>query len=292
MTKKLADLRAHANSALIEFVRTPRAMFRRRANQKSTTSIACRGLTKLLASAFPVPKHDGTSCTRCSLPAARAFRTKRERSWVVPVRSNAPLVKCRGRGDRAHGIVVDEQIEEYVRTGTLQSGTADPCTLSLLAYLRDKGWAPIATQVPIYSEQLGGFATAIDLLCTDAETRSQLILVEVKSTRLRGKPALLDECYRTSVGKATGALRGLPLSRYTQHQVQLWCMRYTVERECGVKLDASVVLRTSPHAVDCYPLNSWFDGRERALVRRFHGTSRRFKPKRRRRPQTAVSSAV
>ncbi len=289
MTKKLAQLREHANSALISFVSSPRAMFRRRAFAEAPTSSACRGLTKLLASAFPVPKHDGTTCKRCSLPAARAFRTKRERSWLAPVNRSAPVVKCRGRGDRAHGIVVDEQIAEFVRTGTIKAGTADPCALSLLAYLRDKKWLPIATQVPVYSEHLGGFATAIDLLCTDAATRTELIMVEVKSTRLRGRPELLDQCYRTSVGTATGTLRGLPLSRYTQHQLQLWCMRYAVERECGVSLDAAVVLRTSPNAVDCYPLNSWFDGRERALVRRFHGTSRRFRPKRR---PTAASNAA
>lgn len=279
MTKRLDQLCRHPHSALVEFVRTPRPMFRRKLLPESASSLACRGLTKLLARAFPVPRHDGDSCKRCSLPPPKSFRTKRERGWLATV-GGGNTVKCRGTTARAHGIIVDEQVTEFVNTGSIRPGTVDPCTLSLLAHLRERKWVPIATQVPIYSEDLGGFATAIDLLCTDKATRSQLILVEVKSTRLRGRPELLDECYRTSVGKATGPLRGLPLSRYAQHQLQLWCMWYAVERECDVKLDQSVVLRTSPSAVDCYPLNGWFGDRERALVRRLHGTSaRRKRPK-------------
>jgi len=48
-----------------------------------------------------------------------------------------------------------------------------------------------------------------------------------------------------------------PLSIYMQHQLQLWVMVRTLEREMGVRVDDAMVVRTNPRQVCHYPLNRW-----------------------------------
>ena len=311
--QKLRALREHPNSCRVQYVAKRKCFVRTRTSVEVAAQMAagkhapppterCRGLTRVLERAFPVAEHD--TCPRCD-PEARASARKqseRKRTLLGYVASDLqPMGKkkrkhfvavssggssgntnntnntnmCRRTiSNMAHGSGVDLDVEKYVRAGKF-TPSADICSVSLMVYLKTTlGWQPIATQVPIYSPSLG-IATAIDLLCTDVETHTKLFLVEVKATRARGTAASVAACYTTSANTAVGNLRGLPMSRYSSHQLQLWAMAYTLRAECAVTLDGAAVLRTSPARVYHYPLSPWFDGRERALVKRLAAVAAR-----------------
>lgn len=162
---------------------------------------------------------------------------------------------CRGATDAAHGTLVDGNVAAYVAGGDA-SALTDPCARTLIAHIVDTlGWLPVAAQVPVYSPTLR-LATAVDLVCTDAVTRRRLYLVEIKATRTQSAtPELLDACYKASASRVSPALPDLPMSRYMQHQLQLWAMHRMLTADAGLRVDAAVVLRVGPGFVATYPLN-------------------------------------
>jgi hypothetical protein len=177
-----------------------------------------------------------------------------------PVRTR----KCRGRTDAEHGQVVDADLTRAVSAGGRPPATCDPCALSLLAYLRDElEWRPVATQVPLYSENMN-LSTAIDLLCVDRRTK-ELHLVEVKTTRSLTEQS--RACYHANRASDNDKSIDPPLSRYVHHQLQLWAMSDIVTEEMGVRLGGACVLRTSPASVDRYPLHEWFTSNAQRMRR-------------------------
>jgi len=186
---------------------------------------------------------------------------------------HAPTCKG-GRDACSHGKIVDDEVQQYVASRRRCDVTAfDACTRQLIAYIeKTLKWLPVATQVPMYSRRLN-VATAIDLLCVDAATRTKLYLVEIKATRDTREPAAaLSRCYKyvsDDHDQVVPALCDLDASRYSQHQLQLWAMAYALRRDLGVPIAGAVVLRTSPKTVFRYKLDAWFDSHERALLAAF-----------------------
>ncbi len=275
--EKLRALREHDNCAHIAFDDA------RKRFVHTDDGRAERGLTKLLAQTWPVALHESSTCARCNGRAKKLAAlkrrcagvrigdirpTKRTRKHFVGIGGeNATM--CRRIGDRAHGAAVDDDVARYVAGSEFASFAYDPCSVTLMAYVEQTlGLQAVATQMPIYSPTLG-VATAMDLLCVDAASRTKLYLVEVKATRARGTPEAIGACYRASAN----TVDDIPMSRYAQHQLQLWAMYHAV-RECGVALDGAYVLRTSPRRVFAYPLNDAIVDRDASLVARFNGVSR------------------
>ena len=243
----------------VEFVTGPRPFFR--VNGKRMT-----GLTKRIARILPVPKHNARQCPSCRRKRSRAklvhacgvtmhsSRSKKARRALAPIgaaRRDDRLARCMGASARAHGSIVDRQLTALA-AGT-RVAPLDGCTASLLAYIHRRGWVLLATQLPMYSPTLG-IATAIDLVCTDAATRTQCIVCEVKATRTHGLDSqLTDEtCYTA----ARTTIDAFPASYYIQHQLQLFSMWYALHVEARVPVHAALVLRASPGGVDVYPLPS------------------------------------
>jgi len=242
-----------------------------------------RGLTRVLAAAHSVPLHNRSTCEGCreqrkrKVDAAFAARVNGYSARVGPVfrrRGHPDLIvvrassestrpaHCRGRTDAEHGTAVDADIERAVANGGRPVAQTDPCALNLLAYLRDElEWQPVAAQVPLYSRRMN-FATAIDLLCVGRRD-GRLHLVEIKTTRQLS--AQSRACYHAN---RLPHVKSPPMSRYAHHQLQLWAMHDIVSEEMGIALDESCVLRTSPTAVDRYPLHKFFRQNTDELRRR------------------------
>ena len=281
----LARLRVHRQSAGCQFVRARQCFV--------YDGVQRRGLTRVLDSVHSIPAHNRSTCAGCAerrrstsqfSASAAGFRSrvgpvfqsrKQQRRGdadlivVSPAASVAvstpEMSRCRGQSATAHGIAVDRDVQATVKLGTGRPPrTADPCCLSLLAYIRvSLHWRPVASQVPIYSSR-GQFATAIDLLCVDEATRSKLYVVEVKTTRRLD--AASRACYQALRGVVVDD-DGPPRSFYAHHQWQLWAMVECVRDECRVPVAGACVLRTSPTGVDHYPLNPWFAANARRTRR-------------------------
>lgn len=237
-----------------------------------------RGVTSAIQALLPVPRHEPpvADCPGCTARVRGERRATRLRALGVIIsarkrqrRAAAELVRvgpaappppppnrCRG-GPLAcmHGLIVDADVAAYV-ADPASVADADPCSVTLLAHLASRGLVPVACQVPIHSQRLR-LATAIDVLCVDAQTRTQLHLVEVKASRTAGRaPAPADACYRYAAPDTTTLLDGrVVASSYWAHQLQLWAMATTLEREYGLVLASATVLRTSPSHVFRYPLH-------------------------------------
>lgn len=173
--------------------------------------------------------------------------------------------------DKAHGIVVDHQIELYVRKGRealfRTCRVVDPCVGTLLAQLDANGWSIVGTQVPIYHPGTD-CATAIDVFVTDRDTRRQLILLEVKA--IRGKRVVADR-NDVSYVHARGVLKrsvlkGIDQSYYSRHQLQLLLMNDAVRTQFAFDFDRSMVMRVSPGIVRTYPLSPRFARRRTDIV--------------------------
>ena len=295
--EKLASIRAHRQSKNVTF------NFKKRAF--AYNGIVRRGLTTTLRRVFPVPSHKKSSCDGCQRASSIAYSRymsrasaskqgplfqsrKRQRSTdlkmseLIVIDNNNEegddnddvpkiIFECYGGANaRTHGSYVDRNITEFVRAGGRTAGAKKPfdqCALTLIAYLQmTLDLELVACQVPLMSERFR-LATAIDLLCVDRRTRTRLTVIEIKSTRLRAVSR--SECYK----QVHGNVEGLPVSVYTEHQLQLWIMVTTIQRELGVVVDDAFVLRTSPKSVTHYPLNPWFARNENVVLDLFHRCS-------------------
>jgi len=284
---KLAQLR----SAAIEFDAGRKCFV-----QRGEVSRRKRGLTRVLAQLLPVPFDKLDAETEAALTRrARKSRTDPAPRVEVAHFAGATMRRCgscdgairflrasslsvaeRLRAethvDKAHGIAVDYQLSLYVRKGRRALFDAcgdfvDPCVGTLLEQCDALGWALVATQVPVYSAAMD-IATAIDLLATDRATRTQLILIELKATRGRDdvrRGNLQYERLRGRLQRTT--LRGFPLSYYSRHQMQLFCMNEMVRAAHDFTFDRSLVVRVSPGVVRRYPLNEYYTERAKRIVR-------------------------
>lgn len=291
------QLLRHNLCKTVKFRQSTKCFVRR----SSDTWQRCRGLLETLGKAFRLTEHTAGDCQRCqwlrrktrvsdgvrAAAFARASKRRQRQGHIVPIShgpngATAPFA-CLGATGLEHGHIVDTDICRHVKTGR---PVRDPCARRLLDYVRDVlAWVPVAAQVPVFSPELG-VATAIDLVCTDAATRTKLYLVEIKSTRQRAASrTMLDACYRVSAGVAGGGkrstdawVRSLAMSQYMQHQLQLWAMTHVVQQEMGIAIDQAVVLRTTRnHGVYAYPLGPQLGQHADGLVARFTAVASRKK---------------
>ena len=269
-------------------------------------STRCRGLTRCLAVAWPLPtRHPTATCEYCK-PARRRERAAFSRACGGLGHKNVAgprtRVKDGGGGGKAaaaatttagsgmiptrHGSLVDDQVVVWAEQGIAAARARWPrgleaCTLALIRHITETlRWVPVAAQVPLLLPGVGPrVATAVDLFCTDAATRSKVFLVEVKSTRDR-QPGAADACYRAAPPQPAAAVRraakcgGLgpdaayvPRSQHMLHQGQLWAMDWSLRNDYGVTPDRAVVLRARPGRVYEYALDrAWWDARCDALL--------------------------
>ena len=264
----------HQHSKYI-FFNAKKQCFERHVNGKPH---GCVGLTKLIETTFPVADH--TDCPGCCCMVSDAKKAQLKLLGVnlqtLYNKGIKPKRACKVKHPIRHGLLIDSDLETYVQHQHKfpPSYSPDPCSVNIIAYLEQElGWRLLATQVPIYSESMQ-FATAIDLLCTDAATRSELYLLEIKTTFHDTLLKHTTECYMRAETQSKGNMKAMPLSRYTQHQIQLWAMHKTLE-EMGIPIARAAVLRTSPRSVTMYELNTWLTKREKELIRRLHARAKK-----------------
>jgi hypothetical protein len=263
-----------------------------------------RGLTKILAQLVPVPFDKLDSDELAAIEArtrrprrsrndpapeplianyagetmARCSTCKRAREWLAQASGGSGIAErlsAEPHADKAHGIIVDYQLQMYVRAGSraafFQScAVVDPCVGTLIEHFDARGWAIVATQMPLYASAMD-VATAFDVVATDRATRQQIILCEVKATR---GGQTVDELTRNNLqyerlrGRLQRTtLRGVPLSYYSRHQLQLFCMLEMVRLQHGFTFDSAVILRLSPGVVRQYDLNDYYRDRSAQIVR-------------------------
>jgi hypothetical protein len=256
-----------------------------------------RGLTRVLAQLLPVPFDKLDDETEAAL-TRRARTSKYDPETRVEVRrfeSGATLRRCGScdgalrflrasklsvgarlraepNGDKAHGVAVDYQLSLYVRRGRAAlfkvcGAFVDPCVGTVLEQCDALGWALVATQVPVYSSAMD-IATAIDLLATDRATRTKLYLIELKASRGRDAVARANLQYERLRGRLQRTtLRGFPLSYYSRHQMQLFCMDEMVRSAHDFRFDGALVMRVAPGVSRLYRLNEYYSERAKRIVR-------------------------
>ncbi len=263
---------------------------------------AKRGLTKILAQLVPVP-FDRLDSDELAAAEARTRRPRHSRNdptpnpaiahyagstmarcgtcktaheWLTSAASASSIrqrLAAETHADKAHGIVVDYQLALYTGSRNREeffqrAGVVDPCVGTLIEHFDARGWAILAAQVPLYASAMD-VATAFDVVATDRATCSQLILIEVKATRGGGgdfeRNNLQYERLRGRLARTT--LRGIPLSYYSRHQLQLFCMLEMVRLEHGFTFDRAIVARLSAGTVREYALNAYYADRAAAIVR-------------------------
>lgn len=263
------------------------------------------GLTKTLRSLVPVPRVFESERARRETFGGRAPRYRcppetRARAHITRF-AGATMRRCgtcktalaaaalrndalakrlhECRGPRAHGVLVDEQLAVYVARGRealfREFAVVDPCVGTLLEHFDARGWALVATQVPLASPTMN-VVTACDLLATDRRTRTQLHLIEIKATRNAAptRPQSKDnenecddEAYEEERGCLTRSdLRGMPLSFYARHQTQLCCMQHAALETCATRFDSCVLVRVAPGVVSSYDLNAWWERRSKRIA--------------------------
>lgn len=256
-----------------------------------------RGLTRVLAQLLPVPFDKLDDETEAAL-TRRARKSKYDPATHVETRrfeTGATLRRCgscdatlrflrasklsvaarlraESNGDKAHGVAVDYQLSLYVRRGRRALFEAcgafvDPCVGTVLEQCDAMGWALVATQVPVYSAAMD-IATAIDLLATDRATRTKLFLIELKASRGRDAVARANMQYERLRGRLQRTtLRGFPLSYYSRHQMQLFCMDEMVRSAHNFGFDDALVMRVAPGVARLYRLNPYYCERAKRIVR-------------------------
>jgi len=195
--------------------------------------VRCRGLTRVIARAWPLPRrHPVKGCDLCS--GRVQARPARRRQALRP---GAPVLF-----PTEHGHLVDRQLTGWANHGAVWleqhagPGGIDPAVRAVIRHITERrGWIPVAAQVPLHLGFLHRTATAIDLLCTDARTRHEVVLLEIKCTaRRQGR----GECYRAH-GKRGGPLK----SQHGIHQLQLLAMDWCLRHDYGIVPDKALVLR-------------------------------------------------
>lgn len=118
------------------------------------------------------------------------------------------------------GRLVDAEVAALI----LGASLAQPphaYTRMLLAFLRERNWLPLATQVPLWHRS-NTIYTFVDLLVYDA-AQKQLVLVELKTG--------FDHAYDTPISNAEREMDVFVDSHHMRHQQQLCWMQVVLEAE-------------------------------------------------------------
>jgi len=248
------------------------------------------GLAATLARRLPVPTHRRAACLQCRRAAptgtAVVLSTRaRARAASAP---NVAAARCHTRdGALAHGSLVDAQLVEFVRDeaafyARYGLAEADACVYAFVRYVREvRHWEFVAAQLPLSVPSLG-VATAIDIVCTDAATRRELYVLELKASANEPAGWSVYE-HAHSAYRRSGALGRVPRSRYSLHQLQLWGMWHGLSADAHLEVDGAYVVRVSPTAITAFPLHPWFRTQDAALARFWARTVMKSRRRRRRR---------
>lgn len=147
---------------------------------------------------------------------------------------------CTGGADaRAHGIAAETHVIECLRRERAIE-RAEPCARTMLRFLHEHALDVVLTQPRVCSARLRVTAY-VDFLCVDRRTRTKLTLIEMKAAR----GALNDECYAYEPPGEHSEL-GSHCSPRLRDLLQLWAMATTLRDECGIRLEAALLVRVQP----------------------------------------------
>jgi hypothetical protein len=135
-------------------------------------------------------------------------------------------------------------------------------TIAVLRYLADRGWHPLACQVPVCcsSSRTG---TMVDMICIDTKNNNKLICLENKSgfvaSYLEGSTKMLYPFHDRND------------SDHNRHQLQLMLTTMLMRHTFGMQHSEmhSAVLRVDDDNVEHIPLEPWVLAGESDLQRRF-----------------------
>lgn len=161
-----------------------------------------------------------------------------------------------------HGEKVHSQVETYFRmvyqekkseSKFLQLDDIDPCTVKIIAALKMKKWIPVASEYPIYDEDLH-LATKIDMIVYDSEA-AELIGIELKTGYEDEEYRELETdkqytgLHRTESGKIVSVpLSGVKDCPENRHYLQALLGAIILHKRNSVKCDKVYVLRCLPKA--------------------------------------------
>lgn len=160
-----------------------------------------------------------------------------------------------------HGENVHSQIEKYFKmvyqekkkeSEFLELDGLDPCTVKIIATLKLKKWVPVASEYPVYDEDLK-LATKIDMIVYDSEA-SELLLIELKTgyEEEEYRELATDREY-TGIQMIGGKRISVPLEEVkdcpeNRHYMQALVSAIILQKRNSVKCDKVYVLRCLPKA--------------------------------------------
>ena len=156
-----------------------------------------------------------------TLSAACAIRGTRQRK--------------QSKNGRMNGIVVDELVESWVRTGCLSdTHRSNAYLMAVIQYLADNSLTPIATQFPVCCARLR-VGTCVDIVCRTHT--NAVVLIELKCG--------FDDYYDVAnQGNMSHPFRDLPATYRNRHLVQLLLTTYLYTHCVQTEnLESSVLLR-------------------------------------------------
>jgi hypothetical protein len=170
-------------------------------------------------------------------------------STLASVFHPAPLNLSTGgqrTGGAARGSQVDREIHDLVVNNKIPESGFQPFTVKTLDYLRRNKLQPFATQVPVYSEELG-LATTLDILALDPE--GKIVHIQLKTMGSKN--------YRTPRGRLMSPycegskIASIVDCHYTRHQLQLLVERLIVQKGYGFPITKSrlVVITEDVHSI-------------------------------------------
>jgi len=179
------------------------------------------------------------------------------RSYVKPrvntSASEAQLAHRSRKRGADFGTMIHRQVERYVKSHGKKCTRLNQYTRAVLQAIAMLKLQPAAAEVPLVSTD-NQLATAIDVLCTDAQTKTKCVVVELKT-------GYTGEAHTA----ATDVMEHAPLhkvnnSPFNQHQLQVAGMYHLLRTRYGVTPDASYVMRVNRDGVSVHRLREWAKG--------------------------------
>ena len=167
-----------------------------------------------------------------------------------------------GTYDPNHGLKTGKRIETELAaylTGQASISILTPQTQHVIHFLKKHSIEVIAMQLPIYTESMGRWASAIDLLVRNSDDGSVMV-VDLKYT---SRP----EMYHFGTGNMTNTpLKFMSNSPMNQHQLQVLMYERLLRTEYGLNARDSFVLNVTDDECRVFYVSDEMRKKETAIV--------------------------